>query len=144
MTLREARKKIEKLENEIERLLSEKEILFQKTQPQSVDTTKQNVSGGNTRSEKFLKYVITQEERKLNEDLDLAYAQKSNLENWLETELKILKKYNELEQQVIYYKDDYIPRAKYESTWWWIAKQVHASESTCRRIYSKYKKKRDV
>lgn len=143
MELKDAKKEIEKLENEIDKLLSDKELLQTYIEPKAVDTTKIITSGGK-RSDKFLNYTIMEEEKELNKKLDIAYGKKANLEKWLENELIILNKYNDLEKQIIYYKEDYIPKNKFETTWWYIANKVNASESTCRRIYRKYKKKRDI
>lgn len=143
MTLREARKQIEKLENEIERLLADKELIQKFTEPQAVDTTKIMTTGG-SRSDKFLNYVMLDDEKEINKKLDIAYGRKNNLEQWVENELKILNKYNELEKQIVYYKEDYVPKNKFQTTWWYIANQVNASESTCRRIYKKYKKQRNI
>ena len=143
MELREAKKEIEKFENEIERLLADKELIQKYTEPGAIDPTKINVTGGK-REDKFLNYTILEEEKKINEKLDIAYGKKANLEQWVEKELKILNKYNDLEKQIIYYKEQYIPQNKFETTWWYIANKVHASESTCKRIYKKYKKQRDI
>lgn len=143
MNLREAKKEIEKLENEIERLLADKELIQKFTEPQAVDTTKIMTAGGK-RSDKFLNYVILEDEKGINTKLDIAYGKKANLEQWVENELRILNKYSELEKQIVYYKEDYVPKNKFQTTWWYIANQVNASESTCRRIYKKYKKQRDI
>lgn len=143
MTIIEASKKIEHLDNDINRLLNDKELLLKYVEPGAVDTSKVMTSGGK-REDKFLNYTMREEEKEINKQLDIAYSKRNNLENWLENELKIIGKYHEFEQQIIFYKEVYIPKNKFEKTWWFIAKQVNASESTCRRIYKKYKKSRNI
>ena len=143
MTLREANKEIELIENDIEKLLRDKEAKFIKTQPQAVDPSKQVTQGGK-RIDKFLAYAKFSTEKEIDEKLDELYKRKKNWENWVEKKLKILNKYDDLEKQIIYYKEIHISRNSFEKTWHFISKQVHASESTCRRIYRKYKNQRYI
>lgn len=143
MTILEANKEIAHLDNEINKLLNDKELLLKYVEPGAVDTSKIITTGGK-REDKFLSYTMKEEEKEINKKLDIAYGKRNNLENWLENELEIIGKYHELEQQIIYYKEVYIPKNKYETTWWFIANKVNASESTCRRIYRKHKKSRDI
>lgn len=148
MELKEAREKREKLENSLNYKLNEKEILFRKTQPQAVDTTKESVQGGK-REDKHLNYVQSLEEKQIDSEIDKIYAQIKNLDNWIENELKILGKYNELEQLIIFYKEQETTVDKRtgrirELTWDEIGKKVHYSGEWCRKIYRVYKRKRDV
>lgn len=143
MTLREARKRIEELDNDIRFQQKEYNRIFGKTQPQAVDTSKVNVKGG-TRVERFLQFTMEEEEKKISEKLQEYQEEKQNLEEWAETQLKILGKYDDLVQQVVYYKEDYIPSKYEEVTWYFISRKVHASESTCRRAYRKWKNRRNI
>ena len=148
MTLTEVKEQLERLDNELEYKLKEKEILFQKTQPQAVDTTKENVEGG-TRSDKYLNYVETIEEKNINVEIDKLYQRRRNLENWLNNELKILGKYNEIEQLVRYYKEevqviDKYTRRRRGLTWQEIGEKIHYSPVWCRKVYKLYKMKRDI
>lgn len=148
MTLNEVKEQLERLDNELEYKLKEKEILFQKTQPQAVDTTKENVEGG-TRSDKYLNYVETLEEKNINVEIDKLYQRRRNLENWLNNELKILGKYNEIEQLVRYYKEEVQIVDKYTRrsrglTWKEIGEEIHYSPVWCRKVYKLYKMKRDI
>lgn len=143
MTILEANKEIAHLDNEINKLLNDKELLLKYVEPGAVDTSKVITTGGK-REDRFLNYTMKEEEKEINKKLDIAYGKRNNLENWIENELIIIGKYHELEQQIIYYKEVYIPKNKFETTWWFIANKVNASESTCKRIYRKYKKSRDI
>ena len=89
MTLTEANNKLEKINNDLEYELNEKQILFSKTQPQAVDTTKENVEGG-TREDKNMKYVESLEEKEIDERIDKLVRRKRNIQNWISKELKIL------------------------------------------------------
>ena len=143
MTLKEANKEIELIENDIEKLLRDKEAKFTKTQPQAIDPSKMIIEGGK-RVDKFFAYAKFSTEKEIDEQLDELYKRKKHWEDWVEKELKILNKYDDLEKQIIYYKEIYIPKTSFEKTWYFISKQVHASERTCRRIYRKYKKQRYI
>lgn len=142
-TLRDAKKELERIENDIEKLLKDKEAKFSKTQPQAVDTSAIRTDSS-TRADKFLVYSSYAIDKEIDDQLDILYAKRSNWLDWVDKELKILGKYNDLQQQVIYYKDDYLPRNSFEKTWCFIANKVHASESTCKRIYRKYKNQRNI
>lgn len=142
-TLRDAKKEIDRLDNDIEKLLKDKEAKFNKTQPQAVDPSAIKTISGK-RVDKFLIYASYLADKEIDEQLNFLYERKENWIRWVENELKILGKYDELEQQIVYYKEDYLPRNSFEKTWYFIAQKVHASESTCRRIYRKYKKQRNI
>lgn len=134
MTLTEVKEQLERLDNELEYKLKEKEILFQKTQPQAVDTTKENVEGG-TRSDKYLNYVETLEEKNINVEIDKLYQRRRNLENWLNNELKILGKYKPFEREIITLREEN------HLKWRAISIRVGYSERQCQRIYDKYYKR---
>lgn len=139
MTIKEANSKLEKVDNDIEYWLQEKERLFIQTQPAAVNYEKEVVSGGK-RVDRFLKYEISLEEKKINEELDKLYAEKIILENYIDKELKRLHKYSEIEQLIIYYKEQSFQ--KY--TWQQISQKVHYSVIQCKRIYKRFKQKRDI
>lgn len=139
MTIKEANSKLEKVDNDIEYWLQEKERLFIQTQPAAVNYEKEVVSGGK-RVDRFLKYEISLEEKKINEELDKLYAEKIILENYIDKELKRLHKYSEIEQLIIYYKEQSFQRY----TWQQISQKVHYSVIQCKRIYKRFKQKRDI
>lgn len=137
MTLKEANCEVERLDNEIELLLKEKEVLESTVDIQAVSTDKMIVDGGK-RVDKLLEYVEIKEIKQLDEKIQLKQSRKLNLMDWIEKELVILKKYDKVEQLIVYYKD--ICLKKY--TWREIATLVHYSKEQCQRIYKKYHKLR--
>lgn len=137
MDLKQANNKIEKIDNEIEYWLKEKEISLSNVLPKGTDTTKENVKGG-TREDKFARYVIKIEP--IDKKLDNLYAQKSNLERFVEKELRRLGKYREVEQLIIYYKEQCLENY----TWEEISRKVFYSKTQCRNIYRKWKGKRSI
>lgn len=139
MNLKEARKELEKIDNDINYWLREKELEFVKTQPGAVDTTKEIVSGGK-RVDRFLKYAISVENKKIDKELDKLYAKKQNLEEYVEKELHRLGKYREVEQLIVYYKEQCLE----EYTWVNISQRVFLSVSQCKKIYKRFKEKRDI
>ena len=102
-----------------------------------MDTTKESVQGGK-RIDRFAKYVI--EVDYIDEKLDKLYAKKKNLEEYIENELHRLGKYREVEQLIVYYKE----QCQENYTWQQIAQRVYYSKEQCQRIYKKWKKERDI
>lgn len=140
LTIKDANNKIEKIDNQLEYYLNKKERAFDKTQPKPTDI-RENIHG-TSRVDANFEYVTICEE--LDPIIDQLQNEKQELLNFVEKELQRLGKYREIEQLIIYFKEQYIPKDKQEITWRFISKKVHASESTCKRIYKKYKKQRDI
>ena len=67
MKLKEASNEIEKIDNEIEYWLNEKEIVIGKALPGALDSSKEVVAGG-TRTDNFLNYIMKNE--KIDYELD--------------------------------------------------------------------------
>lgn len=139
MTLKEANEELERLDNDYNYWLNEKEKLLSLVMPKSMDIRPEMVDGGK-RVDRLAKYVETMDEKKINETLDYIKARRENLMNWIDQELKILGKYKEVEQLIIYYKE--IDTRQH--TWFEISKLVHYSETQCRRIYRNYKHIRSI
>lgn len=141
MTLKEANFEIERLNNELIKLLRDKELLENMIEPKSTDYTKILVDGG--KHSNIIELYILKQDLPRWKDLDKRIKQTQgeikNYLDWIDNELKILKKYDKLEQQVIYYKDT--SSKKY--TWNEISKLVNYSKDYCRKIYQRYKNKRD-
>ena len=142
MTLKKANFEVEKLTNELKRLLREKEILETMILPKSINLDKIVVDGGSPVNliEKYAE--LTELEKWKDLDKKIVETQdkiKSNMD-WIDEELRILKKYDKVEQLIVYYKE--IATKNY--TWRDISNLVHYSESQCKRIYKKYKRKRDI
>ena len=114
MTIKEANNKLEKIDNDIEYWLKEKEIELSNVLPKAVDITKERVAGGK-REDRFFKYAEALEYKKIDDKLDKLYAQKRNIEDYIE-----------------------------EHTWVNISQKVYMSVSQCKKIYKKFKDKRNV
>ena len=137
MTIKEANNKVEKIDNDIEYYLKKKEKEFAKTQPQAVKI-KDIVTTGGKRVDKFSKYVISIKE--IDNILDDLYSEKRILEEYIEKELIRLNKYSEVEQLIVYYKEQNLENL----TWVQISMRVHYSVRQCKRIYRNFVQKRDV
>lgn len=139
MTIKEAKNKLERVDNQIEYWLKEKELELGNVLPQAVNTTTERVNGGK-RVDKFAAYAIALEDKEIDLNLDKLYAKKRNLEDFIEKELRRLKKYREVEQLIVYYKEQCLENY----TWEQISQKVFYSKAQCKKIYQKWKGKRDV
>ena len=139
MTIKEANNKLQKIDNEIEYWLNEKEIQLSNVLPKAIDPTKEVVKGGK-RVDKFLNYSILTENKQIDTILDKLYAEKKSLEDYIESELQRLNKYREVEQLIVYYKEQCLENY----TWNQIAQRVYYSKEQCQRIYKKWKKTRNI
>lgn len=137
MTIKEANNQINKIDNEIEYYLKKKELEISKIMPQATKYDKTLVDGGK-REDKYANYVIKND--LLDKELDKLYAEKRILEDFVENELIRLKKYDELMQLIVYYKEQCLE--KY--TWLQISQKVHYSVIQCKRIYKKWKGQRSI
>lgn len=142
MTLKEANCEVERLNNNLNKLLKDKELLEVMVDPKSTDYTKVVVDGG--RHSNILEIYVLKQELSRWQDLDNKIKRTQdeikNYMEWIDTELRILKKYDKVEQLIVYYKEI----ALKEYTWHQIAAMVHYSKDYCRKIYSRYKKKRKI
>ncbi len=139
MTIKEAKNKLERVDNQIEYWLKEKELELGNVLPQAVNTSTERVNGGK-RVDKFAAYVVALEDKEIDFNLDKLYAKKRNLEDFIEKELRRLKKYREVEQLIVYYKEQCLENY----TWEQISQKVFYSKAQCKKIYQKWKGKRDV
>ena len=142
MTLKNANFEVEKLTNELKRLLREKEILVTMILPKSTNLDKIVVDGGSPVNliEKYAELTELEKWKDLDKKIVETQDKIKNNMDWIDEELRILKKYDKVEQQIVYYKE--IATKNY--TWRDISNLVHYSESQCKRIYKKYKRKRDI
>ena len=145
LTIQTAQRELERLQNNLEYWLGQKELIFKKTQPSSKPLNGVMVNGGK-RVDKNLQYVIKDEE--IDNKIDLIAEQMSLYEKFIENEMKRLEKYGMVKQQVVLLKETpyYDERQKrYRSlTWEEIAKKVHYSVTTCRNIYRNVRRKRNI
>lgn len=142
MTLKEANYEVEKLNNKLNKLIKDKMILESITDPKSVDVSKIIVDGGNRENtiEIYIEKQDLERWKELDKKIQRTQEEINNYVNWIEIELKILKKYHKLEQLIVYYKEIDVK----EYTWHEISAKVNYSMTQCRRIYKKYKQKRNI
>ncbi len=134
MDLKTANRELEKLDNEYNYWLKEKENLLSLVMPKASDVKEVVVDGGK-RVDKLLKFVELEDEKQINETLEYIWKKKNNLMNWLDEELKILSKYEPLEQKIVKDRDE--KRMKWKE----ISKAEGYCVKQCQRIYDKYKKR---
>ena len=144
MTLKEVNFEVERLNNKLNKLLKDKELLEVMTDPKSTDYTKVVVDGG--KHSNILELYILKQDLPRWQNLDKRIKQtqeeiKNNMD-WIDNELKILKKYNKVEQLIVYYKEE----CPENYTWVQISmmKGIHYSVSQCKRIYKRYKETRNI
>ena len=142
MTLKNANFEVEKLTNDLKRLLREKELLETMILPKSTTLDKIVVDGGSHVNliEKYAELTELEKWKDLDKKIVETQDKIKNNMDWIDEELRILKKYDKVEQLIVYYKE--IATKNY--TWRDISNLVHYSESQCKRIYKKYKRKRDI
>lgn len=148
MTLKEANRELEQLENEYNCWLNEKENAMSMVSVKSANMVEERVDGG-TRTDRMLSYYIILDDKKIDETLDYIQRRKANLINWMDEELRILKKYGEVESVIVQLKENKIVVDKYTGknrnmTWDEIASEVHYSKSFCRNIYRKVRNRRNI
>lgn len=142
MTLKETNYEVERLENELNKLINDKILLESTVMPKSTNFEKILVDGGQHGNPLEI-YILKQDLSKwqnLDRKIKITQRKIQNNVDWIERELRILKKYNKIEQLIVYYKEVDIK----EYTWFEISALVHYSITQCRRIYSKYKKRRNT
>ena len=134
MTLKEVNYEVERLTNQLNKLLNEKESLESIVGLHSTSYDKIIVDGGKV-VDKMLEYQILKEMNQLDFHIQIIQEKIKNNMDWIDNELKILKKYDKIEQLIIYYKE--IDTKNY--TWYQISSKVNYSMSQCKKIYSRYK-----
>lgn len=136
MTLKEANYEVERLENEYNYWLNEKEQLKSLIYPKSNDIVLEKVDGGK-REDKLIKYIELLDDKKIDETLDYIDKRRTNLINWLNNELKIMEQYEPLKRKIIELKEKGLSYEK-------IGIVVGYSERHVRRIYKDTIGKRNI
>ena len=126
MTLKEVNYEVERLTNQLNKLLNEKESLESIVGLHSTSYDKIIVDGGKV-VDKMLEYQILKEMNQLDFHIQIIQEKIKNNMDWIDNELKILKKYDKIEQLIIYYKE--IDTKNY--TWYQISSKVNYSLSQC-------------
>lgn len=141
MTVKEINDQIKKLENQENYYYNEMEVIFNKTQPKATNVDKERVQGGTKRENRFLNYTIECEDeyyQKLKEKYFMTQDRKFNLIRYVEEELKRIGEYDPLMKKIVELRETS------KLTWEQIGQATNYSERQCRRIYRKYKNKRDI
>ena len=89
MNLKEANIQLEKLDNEYNYWLEQKEIILSLVTPKSTEI-KQEIIHGGKREDRMIKYMELEEEKQINNTLDYIFRKKQSLMTWIENELKII------------------------------------------------------
>lgn len=148
MTLKEANKQLEKLENDYEYYLKEKEEIESLVTPKATDIRSEKVDGGK-RTDRLLEYIEKMDTKKIDETLDYIFQRKKNLINWIDEELRIMGKYGEIESLIVQLKEntlveDKVTKKYRNMTWEEIGRKINYNKDHCRKIYRLYKKKREI
>lgn len=134
MDLKTANKMLEKLENDYNYWLNEKEKILPLVRPQT-SIIKDTIVDGGTRMDRLAKYVELEDEKKINDTLDYINKRIRNLSRWVEEELRIINKYEPLEQKII------MLRNEKHLKWKDISISTGYCVRQCQRIYDKYYKR---
>ena len=118
LTIIEANNKLENIDNKIRYYLAKKELELAKLEPKSIQIKEVSVEGGK-RVDRYANYVINID--KYDKELNELYAEKKILEEYIENELIRLGKYREVEQLIIYYKEQITEKL----TWQQISFRTH-------------------
>lgn len=146
MNLIDAKKELQQLENEETYWLNEKESIKSLVMPKGIDITPDKVNGGK-REDRMLKYIELLDDKQIDETLDYIWKRKRNIMNYIETELKIIGEYNNLEQKIyeLRYDKDYMQDNKGKKRpFRQIGNMVGYSGMQCNRILQKMLNRRDV
>ena len=141
LTFKEVYEETERLENTLNKLLADKELLETLTDPKSTQYDKIYVEGGKHTPSVQEIYVLKQDLPRWKEldDRIKRVQEKIKINNkWVDRELKILKKYDDKIEEIVYLREQ--KEKKY--SWIQISSMVCISESHCRYLYRKYKKRR--
>ena len=133
-----ANNRIYEIDKKINDLLDQKERELSKVLPSSRNFETEKVFTSRMDKNKNLHYVIAVDE--IDIEIDYLYKEKEIFLDYIDKELVRLKKYHEVEELIVYYRENKLK--KY--TWDKIASLVGLSERHCRRIYQKIKQLRNV
>lgn len=147
LTLNEATKELEKLENDKRYWENRLIQLVSLTMPHSTDIQSERVDGG-VRIDKLLKYTDLKDELGIEDTLRYINDKIKSLNEWINEELKRLDRYGDTEKTIVYLREQKKVRDRYSNrvrkmTWGEIAKETHYSERAVRLFYKKAIKERE-
>ncbi len=138
LTIKDANSEIERVTNLLNLYIDKKNILFNDTQPKSINTDNELVDGSTPREEKFYKYVYKCEERDIDWWIDKLNDYLISLNKYVESELKRIGEYEPLRAKIIKLREE--KNMKWDD----IAQSTHYCKRQVIRIYQDYKHKRYV
>ena len=138
MTLEDASKEKERLENDLVYYENRLEQIKSLVTPQAVKFDKIIVDGGK-HTDNILKYVEVENEQQLEVTILYIRSKIRNIDNWIDKEIERLAKYGETVKAVVYLREkEFIldsSRRKRHLTWEEIARKVYCNEKTARLWY---------
>ena len=138
MTLEDASKERERLENDLIFYQSRLEKLKCMVMPQATKYDKIMVDGGK-HNDNILKYVEIENEQQLEVTILYIQSKLADIDRWIDQEIKRLSKYGETVKAVVFlrekeFKLDYKGKKRH-LTWDEIARKVYCSERSARNWY---------
>jgi len=138
MTLEDASKEKERLENDLIFYESRLERLKSLVTPQATKYDKVLVDGGK-HVDNILKYVEVEDEQQLENTIAYIKTKIKDINRWINQEIKRLSKYGDTVKAVVYlrekeFKTDWKGRRRH-LTWEEIAEKVYCSERSARTWY---------
>ena len=138
MTLGDASKERERLENDLIYYQNRLEKLKNLVTPQAVKFDKIIVDGGK-HTDNILKYVEIENEQQLEVTILYIKSKIRDIDTWIDKEIERLAKYGETVKAVVFLRENELvldsQRRKRHLTWEEIARKVYCNEKTARLWY---------
>ena len=138
MTLEDASKERERLENDLRFYENRLETIKSLVEPQATQFDKVLVDGGK-HIDNMLKYVEVENEQQLEVTILYIQSKINDIDTWINKEIKRLAKYGETVKAVVFlrekeFKTDSLGKKRH-LTWEEIARKVYCSERSARTWY---------
>lgn len=138
MTLEDASKERERLENDLRFYENRLETIKSLVEPQATQFDKILVDGGK-HIDNMLKYVEVENEQQLEVTILYIQSKINDIDTWINKEIKRLAKYGETVKAVVFlrekeFKTDSLGKKRH-LTWEEIARKVYCSERSARTWY---------
>jgi hypothetical protein len=138
MTLEDASKERERLENDLRFYENRLETIKSLVEPQATQFDKILVDGGK-HIDNMLKYVEIENEQQLEVTILYIQSKINDIDTWINKEIKRLAKYGETVKAVVFlrekeFKTDSLGKKRH-LTWEEIARKVYCSERSARTWY---------
>lgn len=138
MTLEDASKEKERLENDLLFYKNRLEKIKALVEPKATQFDKILVDGGK-RTDNILKYVELENEQQLEVTIMYIKTKISDIDNWIDKEIQRLAKYGETVKAIVYLREKEFKTTskgyKRHLTWEEIADKTYCSEKSARTWY---------